>query len=611
MLHEAVYRIGEVRSVVGRIVKIKVDTLKNSAYLLYNGELVKNVAVGTYLKITKGFSRLIAKVEGEYIEDDIHHKEGDKSSFVRILSVCIIGLFEEGKFTKGAKALPLVGDEAFLLSKVEYNALHDFCSSSDLSIYPGTLLEDEQHSVGLSVAKLFASHIGIFGNTGSGKSYTLAKLYNCLFAEVLERQNVTDSSHFILFDFNGEYSKEGVITTQKKVYRLSTHASENIDRLPMTVEDITSPDILSILSNATEKTQKPFLKRALNLMKQIKKSEDPESFCRALLKNQFSLLLRVAEKQKGELVQNYFEQIIKNCTGEWFASTMFWMKENCAFRSESGGPPIYPNNMPIENIDIYNHISEIQLFHDDDALLDVINFLYIQLIVDLLANRVVNEHIAPVIAKLRSAQTSFSRVFRILTRESHDNYIDLLSCNKLLCVIDLNRVNIEMRKIIPLLLSIKLYRDHKKTRERYLNLIIDEAHNILSYSSQRESETWKDYRLETFEEIIKEGRKFGVFLTIASQRPSDISSTIVSQLHNYFIHRLVNEHDLNMVSQSISYLDRVSHDMLPIMPTGSCVLAGLVTQMPVVLQIGPLKRETAPASDTVDLNKLWGVNLAR
>ena len=53
-------------------------------------------------------------------------------------------------------------------------------------------------------------------------------------------------------------------------------------------------------------------------------------------------------------------------------------------------------------------------------------------------------------------------------------------------------------------------------------LFVDEAHNILSYQSTRESEEWKDYRLEVFEEIIKEGRKFGVFMTIASQRPSDI-----------------------------------------------------------------------------------------
>ena len=100
-----------------------------------------------------------------------------------------------------------------------------------------------------------------------------------------------------------------------------------------------------------------------------------------------------------------------------------------------------------------------------------------------------------------------------------------------------------MKKILPLLICKQIY-DKKKTErccEKYLNIIIDEAHNILSYSSQRESDTWKDYRLETFEEIIKEGRKFGVFLTIASQRPSDISSTIISQLHNYFLHRLITK----------------------------------------------------------------------
>ncbi|WP_432490503.1 hypothetical protein, partial [Flavonifractor plautii] len=90
-----------------------------------------------------------------------------------------------------------------------------------------------------------------------------------------------------------------------------------------------------------------------------------------------------------------------------------------------------------------------------------------------------------------------------------------------------------MRKVIPMLLCKHLY-DQKKendpTNARYLNLIVDEAHNILSLESSRESEAWRDYRLETFEEIVKEGRKFGVFLTLASQRPHDISPTIISQL---------------------------------------------------------------------------------
>ena len=148
-----------------------------------------------------------------------------------------------------------------------------------------------------------------------------------------------------------------------------------------------------------------------------------------------------------------------------------------------------------------------------------------------------------------------------------------------------------MRKIIPLLLCKKLYNDKKSENDdqHYLNIIIDEAHNILSENSERESVQWKDYRLETFEEIIKEGRKFGVFLTLASQRPSDISPTIISQLHNYFLHRLINNEDINAVKQTISYLDRVSFEYLPLLPTGTCILAGLLANVPIVLDVGAIE----------------------
>jgi DNA helicase HerA-like ATPase len=139
----------------------------------------------------------------------------------------------------------------------------------------------------------------------------------------------------------------------------------------------------------------------------------------------------------------------------------------------------------------------------------------------------------------------------------------------------------------------------------YLNFIIDEAHNILSYQSNRESETWKDYRLEVFEEIIKEGRKFGVFMTIASQRPSDISSTIISQLHNYFIHRLLNENDIEKVNNAISYLDKVSIESLPILSTGVCVIAGQLAEMPIVVQIDRIEDENKPINETIDVIAKW------
>ena len=134
--------------------------------------------------------------------------------------------------------------------------------------------------------------------------------------------------------------------------------------------------------------------------------------------------------------------------------------------------------------------------------------------------------------------------------------------DKLLTVISMRRCNSESKKVLPLLIAKHYYNAHRDSvghpPDRTVHLIIDEAHNILSQQSAREHESWKDYRLELFEEIIKEGRKFGVFLTISSQRPADISPTIVSQLHNFFIHRLVNDRDLFLMDNTITTLDSLS-----------------------------------------------------
>ena len=181
---------------------------------------------------------------------------------------------------------------------------------------------------------------------------------------------------------------------------------------------------------------------------------------------------------------------------------------------------------------------------------------------------------------------------------------------KNITIVSLRDVNLEMRKMLPLLICKELYDSHKRNENlSYLNIIIDEAHNILSRDSDRESESWKDYRLETFEEIIKEGRKFGVFLTIASQRPSDISSTIISQLHNFFLHRLINNKDIEAIEKSISYLDKVSFEYLPILPTGTCIMTGVMVNMPVVININQIEESRfEPDNKTLDLVKLWGID---
>jgi DNA helicase HerA-like ATPase len=141
--------------------------------------------------------------------------------------------------------------------------------------------------------------------------------------------------------------------------------------------------------------------------------------------------------------------------------------------------------------------------------------------------------------------------------------------------------------------------------DRTMHLIIDEAHNILSEQSSREHEVWRDYRLELFEEIIKEGRKFGMFLTLSSQRPADISPTIVSQLHNFFIHRLVNERDLYLIDNAISTLDQVSKSQIPNLPKGCCIVTGTSFDLPMTLQVDLLERHKQPDSEDVDLADIW------
>ena len=181
--------------------------------------------------------------------------------------------------------------------------------------------------------------------------------------------------------------------------------------------------------------------------------------------------------------------------------------------------------------------------------------------------------------------------------------------SKLLTVVSLRKCNQEIKKVLPLLIAKHFYHQHKDTvgnpPDKTMHLVIDEAHNILSQQSTREHESWKDYRLELFEEIIKEGRKFGMFITLSSQRPADISPTIISQLHNFFIHRLVNDRDLFLLDNTISTLDKLSRSLIPNLSKGSCIVTGTSFDLPMVLQIDRLERVKQPDSEDVDLEVLW------
>ena len=184
ILQESIFIIGTVYSVEGRRVKVKVKKDKNLSHLSYRGKIIKNVSVGSYIKIAKGFIEIIGKVEGEYItKEKVFNEEYNKEELKisRFLDVSLFGHFEKDKFKQGIKEMPLIDNECYLLNKEEFNNLHQFYNIGEKTINIGTLTEEPSQEIRISIGKLFASHIGIFGNTGSGKSNTLAKIYTELF----------------------------------------------------------------------------------------------------------------------------------------------------------------------------------------------------------------------------------------------------------------------------------------------------------------------------------------------------------------------------------------------------------------------------------------------
>lgn len=616
-----ILKIGEVIEVDGRKVYIKVEKNKNLSDLFFNGKIIKNVSANAFVEIRKGFLSIIGKVDGEKIEVDYDNIEKNKQisnelqgkeydeldKNKRILVISLVGYISiENKFIGGTKELPLIGNEAFIVTEDKIKIIHNIANDNfSISI---AKTEYDDVDIKFPIDKLFNSHIAIFGNTGSGKSNTLAALFSALINKLNSSGNekTKENNYFIIFDFNGEYREE-CITKDKTIYNLSTRNEKGGDKIPLCKGDLLNIEVLSIISEATEKTQKPFLKRSIDFYRKVDASEDPEEFMKNLLKKVLKDIFLIADKNNAETLLGHIKEVLPpkintdTNTEEDILKDIKWHNKQCEYVfSDSTSNDYKKAGDNITKTIIYKQIDEFKF--DTNLINTIIKFLYLNLIHDLISNRTQNEHIAPVINRLKSRGKDISKLF-----DTEAETGDIFKDNNCI-VVNLCNVNLEMRKMTPLLLVKKLYDNHKKhNNTKTLNIIIDEAHNILSTESFREQDSWKDYRLETFEEIIKEGRKFGVFVTISSQRPNDISPTIISQAHNYFIHRLINQKDLSAIANSISYIDKISSESIPSLPIGVCIFSGVATQMPLKVKINELPEEHQPKSQTLTFSETLSI----
>src|SRR5699024_11071349 len=613
--------IGIVVEVNGFVSKIATFDDSNHASFIHNGDLIKNVSVNSFVIISQGFTKIVAKVNSETIWDNLNSMKEynldnrfSKNSIKRIIEIQTIGYIKGGKFISGASFLPMIGNVCNIPTNSEINQIfiNNYTSEdNNFTISIGKSL-NENNNISLPVNSFFASHLGVFGNTGSGKSNTLHKLYYELFSKRSELPKLTKKSSFVVLDFNGEYVHKksfGVENNNnndiksKITYKLSSRGASE-DKIPIKYDTFFEDEMLSVLFSATQQTQKPFISR---LLKRTKKYKDEEhslaNWIIALIQRVYTgapnqdirdMLIEILENHIYGIEQYLIN--IKNTKVFKSDSPYFyfrdWYGENKWFRFQ--GDFVQESYDVLQLYEIRDHImnTDINLFQEFEIR------CHLQLVSDLLYENVVQEHILPLLRRIETRLNKISNFIEI---------VEELPVIPFLQIISLRDLNSESKKFLSLIVS-KMYFDGHKTNKGKgsFHLIIDEAHNILSSQSFREQDGWMDYRLELFEEIIKEGRKFGFFLTLASQRPADISPTILSQVHNFFLHKLVNEKDLQIIDNSISTLDRISKSMLPVLAQGVCIISGTALTMPITIVVDFIENiNLRPQSDTITLTDIW------
>ena len=558
---------------IGRIVEVRGINVKAKLfrllppYLINNGIVVSAPKINSFVKTKVGLDTIICQVNGEY-----NVEKEDKATDYYI-DLTVKGYIDHGKFIQGLRMLPIVSSNLSLLNNDDYAIIYDF--DKDHSFFIGKDLFEINKDIYLNFNNLMPTHIGIFGNTGSGKSNTLANIYSHYIKEL--NGYVSSNAKVLLFDLNNEYGNNSICNKQHKVIYNLTTRKQSSKRIPFSFENITE-DEMSILLNASIKTQIPTIKHAFKSLKE----EHEEEYYLKYVKN----TIRNNQKDLFFAIRFRLNEYIKKINNiNWHSNALNF------YYSKDDGTRIFNNSSDFDSIVLNN----IQINLPAEPL-DRFKFELCFSIIRECEHGVNFEFLLPLLTR---AEKIFNDLKKVFDFEDNSDIFE----NKNLAIIQLGNVNNDMTMIVPSLISSVIFRRQleKKQGEEIktiINIVLDEAHNILY---KEDDLAVHNNLLEKFEKIVKEGRKFGVFLTVSSQRPSDISSTILSQLHNYFIHKLVNPNDLNKIRKAVAFLDENALNFLTILAPGECILSGTSLSMPIFIQIEELDNETKPNSNNVVL----------
>lgn len=570
-------------------------------------------------------------------------------STARYISATMLGTIAQRQnkdcFIQGVYSFPSLDNPVWYVTENDLDQIFDNKASSDTIDYRkdfylpiGTSPAFQNYKVKICPDQFFVKHAAILGNTGSGKSCTLTSILRNLFKFEYNGNTILSNAHIVIFDTNGEY-KDAFISEQQnnELERINAYyyGGEGQVKVPYWLMNW---DDFKFLLSPGEGVQAPILNRAIGLAKNEQDAIRNKVIPNNLKSDIEGLLNSNSEEIKKKTgTQNYGNWIWKDnneILGIGDAIKVFHNELGCEicnlanednFNNASKQQPILEKIGELYNAVLMESMSK-QITNEQNIDLPIW-FSYQELCkkyIDAAINQdsTNNNRIAEYLSTLRLRMNSFLNDKRIAvplmlkdSEEANKNilpqFLSLIlgDFNKVykseddhfinqynndiriadssrtnqITIVDVSQLPYEVLETFAGLLGriiLEFVANFiPKQRGKYpIVIVLEEAQNYIAENKDSIAKT-------VFERIAREGRKYGISLIVSSQRPSELSKTVLSQCNSFIIHRLQNPDDQKYVRGLISSANADLLDQLPIIPQQHAIITGDCVRTPIQVRI--------------------------
>lgn len=589
--------------------------------------------VGSYVSIYDVNRTIIGEITGVEEKPQFKNAELNKPNSSRLATINLVGEIVSELFYFGVSKMPLVFSDVNIISQNDLRIMLEVTDDETVVdkengktraelLKLGTSVIFPDYSVKVNIDKFFGFHFAVFGNTGAGKSNTIATIMQEIFRK---KDYAAKGAKFVFIDSNGEYAKAfseiSQVNETVQAKEFVTSDDDLVDnRLQIPVWALSADD-WAILLHASEKTQIPILKRAID----IAKSFFDETTSNTDVRNHIlaSSLVGVfcssdSSPSKGDKLISILSTFM---TDEISLDTQVGkvQYQDGRERKETDGTLRaaikvgFGNMLSPETVikylqkfiksDIADSLSSSKAVpYSLQQFSEAVQFA--TLYEGSISSQRIQEYTSTLVTRLQSLQDGIQGKILVKTEyDSIDSFIQSVLGIHQIVNIDISSLDDASAEVVAKVFA-KLLLDYLRKREKKadmpINFVIEEAHRFI-----RNETNYGPLGYNIFERIAKEGRKYGLLLGISSQRPSELSKTVVSQCSNFIIHRVQNPDDLQYISRMVPYVNQGMIDRLTYLQTGHALVFGTAINLPTLTRFD--EASPKPDSENAKISERWYV----